>query len=61
MLAFRVSDLSVGGPRCYDRVNARVERNDEGYSDAEEVLSIQRSEDVMAEGRVHWIMSLQRR
>ena len=29
MLAFRVSDLSVGGSRCYDRMNARVQRDDE--------------------------------
>ena len=52
MLAFRVSNLGVGGSRCYDRVNARVERNDEGYAGAEEVLCIRRSEDVVAECRI---------
>ena len=31
-------------------MNARVERDDEWYSGAEEVFSIRRSEDVMAEG-----------
>ena len=48
MLAFRVSDLSVGGSQCYNRMDARVERYDEGYARAEEVSRIQRSEDVMA-------------
>ena len=43
MLAFRVSDLSFGGSRCYDRVNVRVERNDEGYAGAEEVFGIRHS------------------
>ena len=52
MFAFHVSDLGVGGSRCYNRVNARVERNDGGYAGAEEVLSILRSEDVVAEGRI---------
>ena len=52
MLAFRVSNLSVGGYRGYDRMNARVEGGDEGYAGAEEVFGIQRSEDVMAEGRI---------
>ena len=52
MLAFRVSNLSVGGSWCYDRMTARVERNDEGYAGAEEVFSIRRDEDVMAEGRI---------
>ena len=51
MLAFRVSHLSVGGSRCYDRMNARVERDDEGYAGAEEVFGIQGSDDVMAKGR----------
>ena len=32
MFEFRVSDLGFGGSRCYDRMDARVERNDEGYS-----------------------------
>ena len=52
MLVFQVSDLGIGGSRCYDRVNARVERNDEGYAGAEEVFGIRRSEDVMDEGRI---------
>ena len=52
MLALRVSDLGVGGSWCYDRVNAQVERNDEGFAGAEEVLRIRRSEDVVAEGRI---------
>ena len=47
-----MSDLGVGGSRSYDRVNARVEQNDEGYSGAEEVFGIQRSEDVVAKGQV---------
>ena len=33
-------------------MNTRVERNDGGYSRAEEVFGIQLSEDVMAEGRI---------
>ena len=45
-------DLCVGGSRCYDRTNARVERNDEGYACAEEVFGIRRREDVMAEGLI---------
>ena len=52
MLAFCVSDLSVGGSRGYDRMNVRVEWYDEGYSGAEEVLCIRGSEDVMDEGRI---------
>ena len=52
MLAFRVSTLGVGGSRCYARVNAWVERNNEGYAGAEEVFGIRRSEDVVAKGRV---------
>ena len=51
MLAFRVSNLSVGGSRCYNRTNAQVERDDEGYAGTEEVFSIRRSENVMNEGR----------
>ena len=39
---FYVSDLSVGGSRCYDRMHAWVERNNEGYSGAEEVFRIRR-------------------
>ena len=52
VLTFCVSDLSVDGSRCYDRMNARVEKDDEGYSGAEEVFGIQCSGDVMAEGRI---------
>ena len=52
MFAFHVSDLGVGGSRCYDRLNARVERNDGGYAGAEEVLGIRRSEDVVTNGRI---------
>ena len=52
VLAFRVSDLGVGVSWCYDRVNARVEQNDEGYAGAEEVIGIQRSEDIVAEGQI---------
>ena len=52
MLAFRVSDLSVGGSWCYDGMNAWVERCDEGYAGAEEVFGIRRGEDVMVEGRI---------
>ena len=52
MFAFCVRDLSVGGSRCYDRMNARVERNNEGYARAEKVFGIRRSEDVMAEGQI---------
>ena len=52
MLVFRVSDLSVGGSQGYNRMNARVEGDDEGYDGAEEVFGIRRSEDVMAEGRI---------
>ena len=52
MLAFRNGDLGVGGFRCYDRVNAWFERDDEGYAGAEEVLGVWRGEDVVAEG---WI------
>ena len=33
-------------------MNNRVERNDEGYAGAEEVLGIRRSEDVVAEGQI---------
>ena len=33
-------------------MNARVERNDEGYDGADEVLGIRRCEDVMDEGRI---------
>ena len=33
-------------------MNAGVERNDEGYTGAEEVFGFRRSEDVMAEGRI---------
>ena len=47
-----MSDLGVGGSWCYDRVNSRVERNDEGCAGAEEVLGIRRSEDVVAKGRI---------
>ena len=53
MLVFRVSDLSVGGSCCCDRVNARVERNYEVYAGAEEVFGIRRSEDVMSEGQIN--------
>ena len=35
MLTFRVSNLSIGGYRCYNSMNARVERDDEGYAVAE--------------------------
>ena len=52
MLAFHVRNLSVGGSRCYDRMNARVERDDEGYAGAEEVFGVLHREDVMAEGRI---------
>ena len=52
MFAFRVSDLGVGGSLCYDRVNARVERNDKGYTGAEELLGIQCGEGVVAECRI---------
>ena len=52
MLAFRVSDLIVGGSQGYDRMNVRVEGDDEGYAGAEEVFGIRRSEDVMAKGRI---------
>ena len=52
MFAFCVRDLSVGGSRCYDRMNARFERNDEVYAGTEEVFGIQRSEDVIAEIRI---------
>ena len=47
-----MSNLGVGGSRCYDRVNARVEQNDKGYAGAEEVLGIRCGEDVVAEGRI---------
>ena len=40
MLAFRVGDLGVGGSRCYDRANAWVERDDEGYASVEELLGV---------------------
>ena len=40
MLAFCVSDLCVVGSRCYDRMNTRVERDDEGYAGAEEVFVV---------------------
>ena len=52
MLAFCVNNLDVCGSWCYDRLNNRVERNDEGYTNAEEVLGIQRSEGVVAEVRI---------
>ena len=52
MLTFRVSDLSVSGSRCYNRMNARVERDDEGYAGAKELFGIRRSEDVIAEGQI---------
>ena len=52
MNASRVSDLEGGGSWCYNRVNAQVERNDEGCAGAEEVLSIRRIEDVVAKGRI---------
>ena len=52
MLAFRVSNLSVGGSRGYDRMNTWVEGGDEGYAGMEEVFVIQRSKDIMAEGRI---------
>ena len=52
MLVFRVRNLGVGGSWYYDRVNAQFERNDEGYSGAEDVLGIQRNEDVVAKGRI---------
>ena len=52
MIAFSVSNLSVGVSRCYDSMNARVERDDEGCAGAEEVFGIRRSEDVMAKGRI---------
>ena len=52
MLAFRVSDLGVGGSRCYDRVNARVERNDKGYAGAEEILGIGCGKDVVAKCQI---------
>ena len=51
MLAFRVRDLSVGGSRLYNRMNARVERDDEGYAGLEDIFCIRRREDVMAKGR----------
>ena len=44
--------MSVGGSWCYDRMNARVERDDEGYAGADEVFGIRRSEDVMYEGQI---------
>ena len=52
MLAFCMSNLSVGGSRGYDSMNAWVEGDGEGYSGAEEVFGIRRSEDVMAKGRI---------
>ena len=52
MLAFRVRDLSVSGSRVYDRMNARVGGDYEGYTGAEEVFGIRHSEDVMAKGRI---------
>ena len=52
MLSFCVSNLGVGGSRCYERVNAQVERNDKGYAGAEEVLGIRCGEDVVAECRI---------
>ena len=52
MLKFCVSNLGVGGSRCYNRVNARVERNDKGYAGAEEVLGIRCGEDVVAKFRI---------
>ena len=52
MRAFRVSDLGIGDSRCYGRANAWVERNDKNYTGAEEVIGIQRSEDVVAEVRI---------
>ena len=58
VLAFHVSDLSVGGSWCYDRMNARVERDDKFYAGAEDIFGIRRNEDAIAEvqitaGRVH--------
>ena len=47
-----MSGLGVGGSQCYKTVNARVERNDEGYAGAEEVLGIWSSEDVMTECQI---------
>ena len=52
MLPFCVRDLRIGVSRCYDMMNSRVERDDEDYAGAEEVFSIRRGEDVMAEGRI---------
>ena len=52
MLMFHVGELGVGGCRCYDRVDVRVELNDEGYAGLEEVPSIRRGEDVVAVGRI---------
>ena len=52
MLAFCVGNLGIGGSRCYDRVNAWVERNDEVYAGSEEVFRIRLSDDVMAECRI---------
>ena len=52
MLAFRVSDLGVGGSQCYDRANVRVEWNDKGYAGAEEVIVIRCGEDVVAKCRI---------
>ena len=52
MLAFHVRYLGVSGSRCYERVNARVERNDKSYAGPEEVLSIRCGEDVVAEFRI---------
>ena len=47
-----MSVLGVSGSRCYDRVNARAERNDKGYAGAEEVLGIRCCDDVVAECRI---------
>ena len=52
MLPFRVRNLVIGGSQCYNRVNARVECNYEVHAGAEEVLGIQRSEDVVTECRI---------
>ena len=52
MFAFCVHDLGIGSLWCYDRVNARVERNDECYAGAEELLGIRRGEDVVDECRI---------
>ena len=52
MLAFCVGNLGIGGSRCYGRVDARVEQNDEGYAGVEDLLGIRCGEDVVSEGRI---------